>query len=131
MRNRSTYRADAALVAVHLGGVDVAVADVERRGHRLRGLRRRDLEDTESELRDGAVVVELDRRDCAHALLLGSRITPQLGGGGVSSTGAGSPLWSSVPTSVSSMPASGSAVPGSGAGLVAGGGVSTGALDGP
>src|SRR3954447_26263541 len=112
MRNRSTYRADTALVAVHLGGVDVAVADVERRGNRLRGLRRRDLEDTEAELRDGAVVVELDRRDCAHALLLGSRITPQPGGG-VSSTGAGSPLWSSVPTSVSSMPASGSAVLGS------------------
>jgi len=53
--------ADALLVLVHLRGVDVAVADLECRGHRLGGLLRRHLEDPEAELRDGRLVVEGDR----------------------------------------------------------------------
>ena len=55
--------ADALLVAVHLGGVDVAVADLERERGRLSGVRRRDLEDAEAELGDRAAVVEGDRGD--------------------------------------------------------------------
>jgi hypothetical protein len=57
--------ADAALVAVHLGRVDVPVADLEGRRDGLRGLRGIDLKDPEAELRDRGAVVELDLRDGA------------------------------------------------------------------
>jgi len=50
--------ADALLVAVHLGGVEVPVADVQRLGHRLQGVLRRHLEDAEPELRDGRAVIQ-------------------------------------------------------------------------
>ena len=63
--------ADALLVAVHLRGVDVPVADLEGGGHRRRGLRRRDLEDAEAELGDGGSVVQGDRgnsHDCSYPL---------------------------------------------------------------
>ena len=56
--------ADALLVAVHLGGVDVPVADLEGRGHGLGGLLRRDLVDAEAELRDSHAVVQVDGRYC-------------------------------------------------------------------
>ena len=54
---------DFLLVAVHLGGVDVAVADLQRRTHRSSGLIRFDLEDTETQLRDRVAVVEGYRWD--------------------------------------------------------------------
>jgi hypothetical protein len=54
---------DALLVAVHLRGVDVPVARVERLAHRLRGVLRRDLEDAEADLGDLDAVVEPDARD--------------------------------------------------------------------
>jgi hypothetical protein len=60
--------ADAVLVAVHLGGVDVAIAGLERsRGRTLGVGARADLEDAEPELRDAAAVVQLDRRDVGAA----------------------------------------------------------------
>ena len=49
--------ADLLLVAVHLSGVYVSVADLEGLAHRLRGLVRFDLEDPETELRDGVTVI--------------------------------------------------------------------------
>ena len=55
---------DLLLVAVHLGRVDVAVADVERGPHRVDRLLRLDLEHTETELRDLDAVVEGDEWDC-------------------------------------------------------------------
>ena len=50
--------ADLLLVPVHLRGVDVPVADLERLGDHVGGLRRRDLEDAEAELRDLGLVVQ-------------------------------------------------------------------------
>jgi hypothetical protein len=58
--------ADAPLVSVHLGRVDVPVADLERLAHGWLGLRGVDLEDAEAELRDRVAVVQFDVRD-AHA----------------------------------------------------------------
>ena len=55
--------ADALLVLVHLRGVDVAVADLERLGDDLGGVLRRDLEDAEAELGDLGAVVQGDRGD--------------------------------------------------------------------
>ena len=49
---RGDRLADALLVAVHLGGVDVPVAGLERLAGDLRGVLRWDLEDAEAELRD-------------------------------------------------------------------------------
>jgi hypothetical protein len=54
--------ADAGLVAVHLGGVDVPVADLDGGLHGRLRLGRRHLEDPEAELRDGAAVVQRDGR---------------------------------------------------------------------
>ena len=58
--------ADPALVAVHLRGVDVAVARLERLLHGPGGVPRCDLEDPEPELRDGPAVVEPDAGGAAH-----------------------------------------------------------------
>ena len=55
-----------ALVAVHLGGVDMTVADPQRFQRRRPGLRRRNLEDTEPQLRDFDAVVEPKVWDCSH-----------------------------------------------------------------
>ena len=57
---------DLRLVAVHLGGVDVPIADLDGRTHRGRRLGGRDLEDTEAELRDLDTVVEADVRYDGH-----------------------------------------------------------------
>jgi hypothetical protein len=59
---------DAALVAVHLGGVDVSVAGLKRGIDRARGVLGWDLKDAKAQLRDRVAVVESDRRDdaCAH-----------------------------------------------------------------
>ena len=46
------------LVAVHLGHIDAAVADLEGLTDRLNGVLGLDLEDPEAELRDGAAVVK-------------------------------------------------------------------------
>jgi hypothetical protein len=54
---RADGLADLLLVAVHLSGVDVAVADIEGFPHRIRGVIGLDLEDSETELRDGVAVV--------------------------------------------------------------------------
>src|SRR6201996_7979637 len=54
------------LVAVHLGGVDVPVPGLERRAHRGRRVLRRDLKDTEAELRNGLAVVQPDIRNGSH-----------------------------------------------------------------
>jgi hypothetical protein len=62
--------ADARLVAVHLGGVDVAVADGERALDRLWRLLRRDLEDAEAELRNRVAVVQGEIRNRGHCLPL-------------------------------------------------------------
>ena len=53
----------ARLVAVHLGGVEVAIADLEGRGDGRLGLRRGNLEDAEAELGDGRLVAQRDRGD--------------------------------------------------------------------
>lgn len=47
---------DLGLVAVHLGGVDVAVPDLEGLAHRVVGVLGRDLVGTESENGDGGAV---------------------------------------------------------------------------
>ena len=63
---------DTLLVAVHLRGIDVAVADVQRRLHRCRGLLGRDLEHTEAQLGDLGSVVQFDRgylSDSSHSML--------------------------------------------------------------
>ena len=57
---------DLLLVAVHLGGVDVAVADLQRRTDCGGSLIRFDLENAEAQLRDGVAVIEGDRRDRTH-----------------------------------------------------------------
>ena len=62
--------ADAPLVAVHLGGVDVAVADLEGRRHGLGGVLGRDLEDAEAELRDRVAVVERRGWECVSGIVL-------------------------------------------------------------
>jgi hypothetical protein len=60
---RADGLADLRLVAVGLGGVDVAVADLDR-GQDVPGrLLRRDLEDADAELGDGDVVGEGDAGD--------------------------------------------------------------------
>ena len=59
---------DLLLVAVHLGGVDVAVADLQRRTYCRGSLIRLDLEDAETQLRDGVAVIEGDWRDRAHLI---------------------------------------------------------------
>ena len=59
---------DLLLVAVHLGGVDVAVADFECGPHGRGSLFRLYLEDAETQLRDGVAVIESDRRDRTHLL---------------------------------------------------------------
>src|SRR6476660_5033493 len=59
--------ADLLLVSVHLGGVDVPVADLEGRERRVLGLLRVDLEHPEAELRDLDAVVEGDVRYGGHA----------------------------------------------------------------
>ena len=56
-------RADALFVAVDRGGVDVAVADLERLAHGALGLVGRHLEDAVAELRDGVAVVEFECRN--------------------------------------------------------------------
>jgi hypothetical protein len=66
--------ADLLFVAVHLGSVDVAVADLERLSHRFRGVLGLDLEDPETELRYGVAVVEGDVGYCAHGSLTPSFI---------------------------------------------------------
>src|SRR5580693_1670097 len=55
-----------ALVAVHLGGVDVPVPGLKRRAHRGRRVLRLNLEDTEAELRNGLTVVQRDVRNGSH-----------------------------------------------------------------
>jgi len=60
---------DLPLVAVHLGRVDVPVADLQRPTHDPDGVLGVDLKDTEAELRDRVTVVEVDRRNGAHAVL--------------------------------------------------------------
>src|SRR5215210_47414 len=62
---------DLLLVAVHLRGVYVPVADLEGLAHRPCGVLRLDLEDPETELRDGVTVVEGDAGDYTQ-----SRLTP-------------------------------------------------------
>ena len=57
---------DTRLVLVHLGGVDMAVADVQRRPDGLGGFAGVDLEYAESQLRDFRAVVEFDGRYVAH-----------------------------------------------------------------
>src|SRR3954451_14832604 len=57
---RPNRLADLLLVAVHLGGVDVSVADLEGRQCRLLGAFRLDLEDTETQLGDLDTVVQRD-----------------------------------------------------------------------
>ena len=54
--------ADAALVAVHLRGVDMPVADLEGLRDGFGGVAGRDLKDAEAELWDGVTVVEVDGR---------------------------------------------------------------------
>ena len=56
--------ADALLVAVHLRGVDVAVSDLECGQSCFTRVLRRNLEDSETQLRDGDSVVQCDVRDC-------------------------------------------------------------------
>src|SRR5579875_186989 len=66
--------ADLLLVAVHLGGVDVAVADLEGRERRVLRLLGLDLEDAEPELGDLDAVVQRDGGNCSrrsHASRLG------------------------------------------------------------
>jgi hypothetical protein len=58
---------DALFVAVHLSGVDVSVAGLERLPHGLRGLVRVDLEDPEAELRDLDTVVQPEIWYLSHA----------------------------------------------------------------
>ncbi len=59
--------ADALLVAVHLGGVDVPVAHVQSLADRLGRLGRVDLEHPEAELRDGLAVVQGEVGNLGHA----------------------------------------------------------------
>ena len=66
--------ADLLLVAVHLGGVDVPVADLERRERGVLGLLGLDLEHPEAELRDLDTVVERDVRYDGHAAPLSLRM---------------------------------------------------------
>jgi hypothetical protein len=65
-------RADALLVAVDRGGVDVPVPDREGFGHGALGVGRRNLEDAVAELGDVVAVVELHRGD-RHRSSLGDR----------------------------------------------------------
>ena len=58
--------ADALLVAVHLRGVDVPVAGLERLRGDPGGVLRRDLEDAEAELRDRVAVVQGQVRNNSH-----------------------------------------------------------------
>ena len=58
--------ADTLLVPVHLGGVDVAVADVEGGQHRVARLLGRDLEHPEAELGDPDAVGDRDLRNGCH-----------------------------------------------------------------
>ncbi len=58
--------ADALLVAVHLRGVDVAVADLEGLQRRILRLGRRNLEDAETELRNLDAVVQCDGGHSGH-----------------------------------------------------------------
>jgi len=57
---------DAFLVAVHLSGVDVPVADLHRRANGRCGLFRGNLVHPEPQLRDLMAVVQGDERDAAH-----------------------------------------------------------------
>src|SRR5690606_27118156 len=57
---------DAALIAVHLRGVDVPVSGVQCGTHRGGGLVRRDLVDPETDLRDLGAVVERDGWNGGH-----------------------------------------------------------------
>ena len=59
---------DTRLVAVHLGRVDVPVADPQRLRSGVLGQVRRDLEDAESELRDLYAVVQGDGRSIGHVV---------------------------------------------------------------
>ena len=56
----------AGLVLVHLGGVDVAIADIECLPDGLGGLTRVDLENAKPQLRDFRAVVEFDGWYVAH-----------------------------------------------------------------
>ena len=58
MPDDATAWPTSSLVPVHLGGVDVAVPDLEGRGGGGLGVRRRDLEHPEPQLRDGPAVVQ-------------------------------------------------------------------------
>ena len=58
--------ADALLVAVHLGGVDVPVAGLEGLSGDPRRVLRRDLEHAEAELGDGVAVVQGQVRNLGH-----------------------------------------------------------------
>src|SRR6185436_6534439 len=60
--------ADLRLVLIGGRGVDVAVARLERAGHRLGGVLRRHLEDAEAELRDLCIAAQ---RDARHLVCLG------------------------------------------------------------
>jgi selenoprotein W-related protein len=70
---------DGLLVPVRGGGVDVAVPDLEGRGHGLRGVLRWDLEDAEAEDRHLDTVVQRDVRDGgghAQVAASGRRVAP-------------------------------------------------------
>src|SRR6201993_1235321 len=60
--------ADSLLVAIHLRGVDVSVADLQGRPDRRGGLARIDLIHTETKLRDAHTIVEFDHWNLAHGL---------------------------------------------------------------
>ncbi len=57
---------DTCLVLVHLRGVDVAVADIQRRPDGIGGFAGVDLEYAEAQLRDFRAVVQFDHRYVAH-----------------------------------------------------------------
>src|ERR1700739_4666434 len=60
--------ADLLLVAVHLGSVDVSIADLQGDSHRFGGQHRLDLKHSEAELRNVVAVVQLSYRYRAHVV---------------------------------------------------------------
>ncbi len=81
IQSRGAHRfADLAFVAVHLRGVDVAIADLQRCADRVRGVLGIDLKDAESELRDRAPVIEGERRNRGRGGVM-HRKAPGLNGG--------------------------------------------------
>jgi hypothetical protein len=71
-------QSDPFLVLVHLGGVDVPVADAEGRGGGGLGIGRRDLEHPEPELWDGVAVVQDEGGNGVRRGLVGAHRTGQL-----------------------------------------------------